>query len=350
MKEKRFTMGRRTFIKTTGGLIIMKTFSGRLSPAHAASPPSSLEFKSTVARWVRVGESGALDSSQQGQITVTPAGQNSITYPIQDGSFSFVIPNNTPSEILLEVNGMSNRTWGAELDSGTLIIKNHDYNDTPLVYHWLDDENAYILEYWQDDLYVTGPADPGGYFLGYLYAPLSPLATTGRLPLIGEHSNHPPVPAPPPPDEEPQTGPNGLIGVPDNNTGVSTGSSPDEPAGNFDKGESQDSCKGCGKPAGSKAPLETRAGDMVPLEEIRIPIVPSLAALDQKRLNPRLENINFGAILRLEDPSGNEMGAVFVGLNQEAEIAGGITMTLTHLLSYPIDQVVINTSWPRANC
>ena len=115
------------------------------------------------------------------------------------------------------------------------------------------------------------------------------------------------------------------------------------------KGESQDSCKGCGKPAGSKAPLETRAGDMVPLEEIRIPIVPSLAALDQKRLNPRLENINFGAILRLEDPSGNEMGAVFVGLNQ----GGGDRRRDNHdpypsVMSYPIDQVVINTSWPRA--
>ena len=173
MKERRFTMDRRTFIKTSGGLVIMKAFSGHLAPAHAATPPAALEFKSSVARWLAIDQSGALDSDQQGRITVTTDGRGSTSYPIQNGSMNFFIPNNTPSEILLEVDNMTPRAWVAEFDNGILVLKNHDFNDTHLVYHWMDLDNAYVLEYWQEDLYVTGPADPGGYYIGWLYAPLN---------------------------------------------------------------------------------------------------------------------------------------------------------------------------------
>ena len=357
MREKRFTMNRRTFIKTTGGLVIIKTFSGRLAPAHAANPPSSLEFKATVARWLAIGQSGALDSAQQGQITVTPAGGSATAYPIVDGNVSFSIPNNVTSQIVVQVGDMAHRNCEAGFDTGTLVIKNKDYADTPLVYHWMDLENAYVLEYWQESLYVTGPADPGGYFVGFLYKPLSPLISSGRLPLGGNgYSHHPPEEPPYNPPEEggDNTGPNGLVGIPDNNTGVDTGSSPDKPAGSFDAKEDEDK-DGCG--AGSREgypendeeekKTEYQAADMLNLREIRVPIIPSLAALERKMVDPMLENLNFGGMLQLLDPSGNEMGAVFVGLNQEQEIAGGITFTLTHLLAYPIDQVVINSTWPR---
>ncbi len=355
MRERRFTMDRRTFIKTTGGLVIMKTFAGRYSPAHAAKPPSSLEFKGSVGRWLTIGQSGGLDSAQQGQITVTPQGQNSTVYALQDGSFSFNIPNSIPSEILLEVNGMSSRSWGTEFQNDTLVIANHDYNDTPLVYHWMELDNAYVLEYWQDDLLVTGPADPGGYYIGYLYAPLNPLEQSGRLNPVESYSAHetpPPAPTPTPPDGSGGKGQNGLAGIPDNNVGVSTDSSPEEPAGTYevDSNTRVDGCSGYDKYKQSTSAenlIRVRAGEMVSPEEIRIPIIPSLAALEQNQVNPRIENLNFGAVIRLDDPSGSEMGTVFVGLNNEAEIAGGVTLKLTHLLSYPIDQIVINSSWPK---
>lgn len=347
MQEKRFTINRRTFIKTTGGLIIMNTFVGRLAPAHAASPPSSLNFKATVARWLTIGESGAMDSAQQGQITVTPTGGSATAYPIQDGSVSFNIPHNATSQIVVQVGDMAHRTWEASFDSGTLVIKNKDYGDTPLVYHWMDLENAYVLEYWQDSLYITGPADPGGYFIGYLYQPLSPLTSSGRLPLIGNgYSDHPPDN---PPDDPPEidgdsTGPNGLVGVPTNNNGVSTGSTPDVPAAGYQV--YYYNCICCGGPAPRIRPIEPQAGESIVSQEIRIPIIPSLAALGQSRQKPRLENLNFGGVLHLEDPSGNNLGAVFVGLNQETEIAAGVTVTFTHLLASPIDQIVITSNWP----
>ena len=352
MKERRFTIDRRTFIKTASGLVIMNTFVGRYSQAHAANPPQSFEFKASVGRWLAIGQSGALDTAQSGQITVTPAGGSATVYPIENGGFSFSIPNNVPSEILLEVYGMSSRSWGADFDTGTLRIKNHDYNETPLVYHWLEEENAYYLEYWQDSLYVTGPADPGGYFIGWLYQPLDPLVTSGRLPLAGKSAlvaprtkdgDHDPPPTNPP-EQGSDTGTNGIIGINGNNNGVSIGSELAVVAmlllvtGTI--------CLCCAALEGVEPDPELQPMDTVVSDEIRIPIIPSLAALEQNGPERRLENLDFGAVIHLQDPAGNDLGGVFVGLNQEVEIAGGVKVTLTHLLSYPIDQIVITSKWP----
>lgn len=353
MRERRFTIDRRTFIKTASGLIIMNTFRGRYSPAHAASPPQSFDFKASVGRWLAIEQSGALDTAQSGRITVTPAGGSAKVYPIENGGFSFSIPNNVSSEILLEVYGMSSRSWGADFDTGTLRIANHDYNETPLVYHWLEEENAYYLEYWQDSLYVTGPADPGGYFIGWLYRPLDPLVTSGRLPLAGRSApaalrarseDHDPPPTNTPPDQGQDTGSNGIIGVSSNNNGVSIGSDIVLVAmlllvtGTL--------CLCCADLAEEDPDPELQPMDTVVSDEIRIPIIPSLAALEKSGPERRLENLDFGAVIHLQDPGGNDLGGVFVGLNQEVEIAGGVRVTLTHLLSYPIDQIVITSKWP----
>ena len=353
MKEiRRFNMNRRTFIITTAGLVITHKFVGRLSPSHAADPPAALEFKATVARWVAIDQSGAMDSAQQGQITITPAGGSAAIFPIVDGGVSFSIPNNVTSQIVVQVGDMAHRTWEASFDSGTLVIKNKDYADTPLVYHWMAPDNCYVLEYWQDSLYITGPADPGGYFIGYLYAPLNPLESAGRLPL-GQKQNaaqplhEPPPPTNPPDDDDP--GANwilGMMGIPADNNGVSTGSILLDPAAEWDRLWSMCTsfCLG-----GSSHPVKKnkpRAGETVSPDEIRMPIAPSLAALEQNQASPRLDNINFGMVVNIQDQSGNDLGTTFVGLNQETEVAGGITMTLTHLLSYPIDQIVITMSLP----
>ena len=84
----------------------------------------------------------------------------------------------------------------------------------------------------------------------------------------------------------------------------------------------------------------------IPSEEIRIPIIPSLAALQQKQLNPQLDSLDFGAVLKLDDPS-ETIWAPFSWPQRGKEIAAGVMASFTHILTYPIDQVAINSTWPE---
>ena len=102
----------------------------------------------------------------------------------------------------------------------------------------------------------------------------------------------------------------------------------------------------CETAAGDDRAGDPRTGGVIVSPEVRFPIIPTVAALENMNPSPSLDNIDFGMVLKLDNPAGEEIARVFVGLNEETEIAGGMSMNLTHVRFPPIDQIAVNTSTP----
>ena len=55
------------------------------------------------------------------------------------------------------------------MEDGYLKLVNRDRKNRSVFYYWCEEDQAYALEYWQENLYLTNCGDPEGYIAGPLY-------------------------------------------------------------------------------------------------------------------------------------------------------------------------------------
>ena len=84
------------------------------------------------------------------------------------GQVEFEIPTDGASELvwnILDRYGLITRVFGAEFSNGVLGLKNKLREDAPIPYYWSPEANCYQIEYYYNDLFICGPADPDSYLM-----------------------------------------------------------------------------------------------------------------------------------------------------------------------------------------
>ena len=171
------TINRRTFIKTMGGLVITAPFVAKMASLHAADLPDTITFKATVAKNTTKAGYKVLDTSSPGYVTVSREGAVINEYQFQTGGqVEFEIPTDGSSDLvwnILDKYGLITRTFGVGFNNGVLSLKNKLREDAAIPYYWSPEENCYQIEYYYNDVFICGPADPDSYMMSLAWAELN---------------------------------------------------------------------------------------------------------------------------------------------------------------------------------
>lgn len=391
MAEHRRTFNRRTFIKTAGGLVVSLPFSGLLSPAHAADLPERIAFRVTVSRHERIDGQSCLDTAVTGFLTVVGPDQTETRYTIdQGGRLQFELRTVGTSMLVLNVYGQTGRYFIATFENGLLYLKNSDRGDRSMVYNWNPVENCYTIEYWQDNIYICGPADGEGYFTSQAYQNLNPNATLSRLsdnnPLTSLRLDRQAVPmascfsgCTPALCEVWRPSCAGcsfcltaytedLYGVP-TNTVVSHGSTKNVPAGGITitrsgaTGEYNGGCRRCdGKDEyitrtadaavdDTGAPMANAGETQAPFSspEFRMTVTPSKAALErinQGATAQMFPAVEFGLMASLTDPDGVVLSSGYAAIGTQTTFPDGVIIDTRWIDDISFPKVIINSTWP----
>lgn len=381
MTEYHRTFKRRTFIKTMGGLIVSLPFTSALSISHAAELPDNLIFRVTVSVRDTLNGQQCLDTSTSGYLTVVGPDQTSIDYPIgAGGRLEFLLPTQGTSMLVLNVYGLTSRYWIAEFTNGLLYLKNSDRDDRAIVYNWNAVENCYTIEYFQDNVYVCGPADAGGYFLSQPYQSLSP-QTASRIEKIMSKKDNIKYSTEPTikvggvgchPQCTParcitwgpscasctfcRGGSEDKLGIADDST-VSNGSSSAFPIFAY---TSLDGCVNAvanqcmemyGALTGFLSHQQLAENEVVRSFQFRMTVTPSKTALEsiQPQSKPlTLPIIDFGLRAFLYSPTGDQISTAYIPMGGTTTTAEGVVIGAQWVDDPTIPHVIINSAWPKS--
>ena len=77
------------------------------------------------------------------------------------GLLSFKVPTSGPADWVIDLDGTGERRIRSYMEDGYLKLVNWDRKNRSVFYYWCEDDQAYALEYWQENLYTDQLRRPG---------------------------------------------------------------------------------------------------------------------------------------------------------------------------------------------